>query len=56
MVKKLPTMQETWLWSLDQGDPLEKGMFTHSSVLARRMPRTEEPRGTTVYGVAKSWT
>ena len=38
-------MQETWVWSLGQEYPLEKGMATHSSVLAWRIPRTEEPGG-----------
>ena len=42
-VKNLPTMQETWVLFLDQEDPLEKGMATHSSVLAWRIPWTEEP-------------
>ena len=46
-------MQETWVWSLGQEDPLEKGMATHSSILAWRIPRTEEPGGL-VHGVAKS--
>ena len=32
MVKNLPAMEETWVWSLGQGDPLEKGMATHSSI------------------------
>ena len=41
-VKNLPAMQETWIRSLDWEDPLEKGMATHSSVLAWRIPRTEE--------------
>ena len=42
---------------LDWEDPLEKGMATHSSILAWRIPQTEEPVGPdTVYGVAKSWT
>ena len=45
MVKNLPAMQETWVWSLGGEDPLEKGMATHSSSLARRIPRTEEPSG-----------
>ena len=36
-------MQETWVRSLDQEDPLEKGMATHSSILTWRIPRTEEP-------------
>ena len=38
-------MQETQVQSLDQEDPLEKGMATHSSILAWRNPRTEEPGG-----------
>ena len=45
MVKNLPTMQETRIQSLDREDPLEKGMATHSSTLAWRIPWTEEPRG-----------
>ena len=36
-------MQEAWVWSLGQEDPLEKSMATHSSILARRIPKTEEP-------------
>ena len=43
MVKILPPMQETWTRSLGQEDPLEKGMTTHSSILAWRIPWTEEP-------------
>ena len=42
-VKKLLVMQETWVWSLGWEDPLEKGMATHSSILAWRIPWTEEP-------------
>ena len=42
MVKNLPAMQETQVWSLDQEDPLEEGMATHSSILAWRIPWTEE--------------
>ena len=42
MVKNLPAMQETWVRSLGQGDPLEKGLATHSSILAWRIPWTEE--------------
>ena len=42
-VKNLPAMQETWVRSLGQEDPLEKGMATHSSVLAWRIPWTKEP-------------
>ena len=45
MVKNLPATQETWVQSLDQGDPLEKGMATHSGILAWRIPWTEEPGG-----------
>ena len=45
MVKNLPVVQETWVWSLGQEDPLEKGMATHSSVVAWRIPWTEEPGG-----------
>ena len=36
MVKNLPTMQETWVQSLGQDDPLEKGIETHSSILVRK--------------------
>ena len=54
MVKRLPAMQETWVRSLDWEDLLEKGMTTHPSILARRIPWTEEPGGTTVHGVAES--
>ena len=43
MVKKLPAMQETQVQSLDREDPLEKGMATHSIILAWRISRTEEP-------------
>ena len=49
-VKNLPAMLETQVWPLDQEAPLEKGMATHSSMLAWRSPWTEEPGG-----VAKSW-
>ena len=43
MVKNLPAMQETQVRSLDQEDPLEQGMVTHSSILAWTIPWTEEP-------------
>ena len=43
VVKNLPAMQETQVRSLGQEDPLEEGMATHSSVLAWRIPWTEEP-------------
>ena len=45
MVKNLPAMQETWVQFRGQEDPLEKGMETHSSILAWRIPGTEEPGG-----------
>ena len=45
MVKNLPAMQETWVWSLGQEDPLEKGMATYSNILAWRIPWTEKPGG-----------
>ena len=38
-------LQETWVWSLSQEDPLEKGMATHSSILAWEIPWTEQPGG-----------
>ena len=41
----LPTMRETWVRSLDREDPLEKEMATHSSIVAWRIPWTEEPDG-----------
>ena len=43
MVKNQPAVQETWVLTLGQEDPLEKGMETHSSILAWRIPWTEEP-------------
>ena len=43
MVKNLPTMRKTWVRSLDQEDPLEKGMATHSSIVAWEIAWTEEP-------------
>ena len=43
MVKNPPAMQETRVQSLDQKDPLEKGMATHTSILTWRISRTEEP-------------
>ena len=45
MVKNLPAVQETWVRSLGQNDPLEKGMATYSSIPACRTPWTEEPDG-----------
>ena len=43
MVKRLPTMQDTWVQSLGQENLLEKEMAPHSSILAWKIPRTEEP-------------
>ena len=43
MIKSLPTMQETWVQSLGWEALLEKGMATHSSILALRIPCAEEP-------------
>ena len=45
MIKNLPVMQETWVRSMGQEDPLEMGMATHSSILAWRIPWMEEPGG-----------
>ena len=45
MVKNLPAKQEIWVWSLGWEDPLEKEMATHSSILAWKIPWTEEPDG-----------
>jgi len=45
VVKNLPAMQETWVRSLHWEDPKEEGMATHSSILAWRIPWTEEPGG-----------
>ena len=47
LVKNPPAMQETWVRSLGQEDPLEEGKATHSSVLAWRIPWTEKPGGLT---------
>ena len=54
LVKNLPAMQETWVQPLGWEDPLEKEMAMHSSILAWRIPRTEEPGGLhTVHSVAR---
>ena len=45
VVKSSPAMQETWVWSLGQEDPLEKETATHSSILAWEIPWREEPGG-----------
>ena len=57
-VKNLPAMWETLVWSLGQEDPLEKGMATHSSILAWKIPRTQAPGGLQSMGsqrVGKDW-
>ena len=55
-VKNPNAMQEIWVWSLGREDPVEKGMVTHSSVLAWEIPRTEEPGRLQSMGLQKSWT
>ena len=45
MVKHLPAMQETWVWSLGWEDTLKKAIETHSSILTHRIQWTEEPGG-----------
>ena len=52
MVKYLPAMWETWVQSLGWEDSLEKGMATHSSILAWRIPWTEEPGGLQSMGLS----
>ena len=56
MVKNLPAMQKTQIQSLSQEDTLEKGMGTHSSILAWRIPWTEELGTLLSMGVTKSQT
>ena len=53
MVKNLPAMQETWVLSLGWEDLLEKGMATHSSILAWRIPWTEKPGGPQSMGLQR---
>ena len=53
MVKNPPAMQETWVRSLGGEDPLEESMATHSSILAWRLPWTEEPGGLQSIGFQK---
>ena len=58
MVKNLPAMQGTWVRSLGQEDSLDKGMATHSSILAWRIPRIEGPGGLEsmgLQGVRHNW-
>ena len=53
VAKNLPAMQEAWVQSLGQEDPLEKEMTTHSSSLAWRIPWTEEPGGLQSLGLQR---
>ena len=53
-VKTLPAMWETWVQSLGREDSLEKGMATHSSILAWRIPWTEQPVGYSPWGRRES--
>ena len=53
MVKNLPAMQETWVRSLGQEDPLGKGMATHINILAWEIPWTEEPGGLQSMGLQR---
>ena len=54
LVKNPPAKQETWVQSLGWEEPLEKDMETHPSILAWRIPCTEEPGGLPVRGTAES--
>ena len=54
LVKNLPVVQETWVRSPGQEDPLEKEMATHFSILAWRIPWTEEPGGLQSMGSQES--
>ena len=56
MVKDLPAMQRTWVRYLGWEDPLEEGMATHSSILARKIPINRGARWAMVHGIVKSWT
>ena len=52
-VKRLPAMWETWVQSLGQEDSLEKEMATHSSILAWKIPSTDEPGGLRSMGLQR---
>ena len=54
LVKNLPAMQETWVRFLGREDPLEKEMALHSSILAWKIPWTEEPGGLQSMGLQES--
>ena len=53
VVKNLPEMQEMWIWSLGQEQPLVKEMATHDNILAWEIPWTEEPGGLQFMGLTK---
>ena len=53
MVKNLPVMREAWVQSLGHEGPLEKGIAMHSSILAWRIPWTEEPGGLQSFGLQR---
>ena len=55
MIKNPPAIQETWVRSLGQEDPLEKELASHSSILAWEIPWTEEPGGPQSIESQKSW-
>ena len=58
VVKNPPAKPETWVWSLDREDSPEEGMVTHSSILAWRIPWTEEPgrlQSIALQGVGHDW-
>ena len=55
-IKNLPAMWETWVQSLGWEDPLEKGMATHSSIFAWRIPMDRGAWWATVHVITKSWT
>ena len=54
MVKNLPAIQETWVQSLGEEDPLEKEMTSQSNLLAWRIPWTEEPGGLQSMGLQRA--
>ena len=56
MVKNLPAMWETWVWSLGWEDPQEGSMATHTTILSWRIPMDRGAWWATVHGVIKSWT
>ena len=56
LVKNLPAMRETWVQFLGWEDALERGMATHSSILAWRIPMDRGAWQVTVHGVTKNWT